>query len=73
MIRLRKPSGDVQYTCPMHPQVVKDEMGECPICHMDLVPVNNVVADTAQHEHLPVDTIEEQHNENYNCANATRN
>lgn len=26
------------YTCPMHPQVIKDEMGTCPICGMDLVP-----------------------------------
>ena len=27
-----------QYTCPMHPEVVKDEPGDCPICGMDLVP-----------------------------------
>jgi Cu(I)/Ag(I) efflux system membrane fusion protein len=27
------------YTCPMHPQVKSDEPGQCPICHMDLVPV----------------------------------
>lgn len=26
------------YTCPMHPQVIKHEMGTCPICAMDLVP-----------------------------------
>lgn len=26
------------FTCPMHPQVVKHEMGTCPICAMDLVP-----------------------------------
>ncbi|MCF6278755.1 MAG: heavy metal translocating P-type ATPase [Flavobacteriaceae bacterium] len=29
----------VQYTCPMHPEVIKDEMGSCPICGMDLVPM----------------------------------
>ena len=29
----------VQYTCPMHPEIIKDEMGSCPICGMDLVPV----------------------------------
>jgi len=27
------------YTCPMHPQVIRDEPGTCPICHMDLVPM----------------------------------
>ncbi|AUS06830.1 heavy metal translocating P-type ATPase [Pseudotamlana carrageenivorans] len=26
-----------QYTCPMHPEVIKDEAGDCPICGMDLV------------------------------------
>ncbi|MBF9252207.1 efflux RND transporter periplasmic adaptor subunit [Pontibacter sp. 172403-2] len=28
------------YTCPMHPQIVRDEPGTCPICGMDLVPVS---------------------------------
>ena len=27
-----------QYTCPMHPQIVREEPGNCPICGMDLVP-----------------------------------
>ena len=27
-----------EYTCSMHPEVVKDEPGSCPICGMDLVP-----------------------------------
>ena len=27
-----------QYTCPMHPQIVRDAPGPCPICGMDLVP-----------------------------------
>ena len=26
-----------QYTCPMHPEIIKDEAGSCPICGMDLV------------------------------------
>ena len=28
-----------EYTCPMHPEIVKDEPGSCPICGMDLVPM----------------------------------
>ena len=27
-----------EYTCPMHPEVIRDEPGSCPICGMDLVP-----------------------------------
>lgn len=27
-----------KYTCPMHPQVLKDEPGKCPLCGMDLIP-----------------------------------
>ncbi len=29
----------VQYTCPMHPEIIRDEPGSCPICGMDLVPL----------------------------------
>ena len=28
-----------KYTCPMHPQVIKDKPGTCPICGMELVKV----------------------------------
>ena len=28
-----------QYTCPMHPEIVKSKPGDCPICGMDLVPL----------------------------------
>jgi Cu2+-exporting ATPase len=27
------------YTCPMHPEIIKDSPGSCPICGMDLVPM----------------------------------
>lgn len=27
------------YTCPMHPQIVRNKPGECPICGMKLVPL----------------------------------
>ena len=32
-------SNKQQWTCPMHPEIVKDEAGSCPICGMDLVPM----------------------------------
>lgn len=28
-----------KYTCPMHPEIIRDEPGSCPICGMDLVPM----------------------------------
>src|ERR1700733_2163123 len=28
-----------QYTCPMHPQIVSDKFGTCPICGMSLEPL----------------------------------
>jgi Cu(I)/Ag(I) efflux system membrane fusion protein len=28
-----------KYHCPMHPQIVSDQPGECPICHMTLEPI----------------------------------
>lgn len=31
--------GLTQYTCPMHPQIIKDRPGNCPICGMSLEPV----------------------------------
>jgi Cu2+-exporting ATPase len=34
-----------KYTCPMHPEIIKDNAGSCPICGMDLVamvPSDNV-------------------------------
>jgi Cu(I)/Ag(I) efflux system membrane fusion protein len=31
-----------EYTCPMHPQVIKDKPGTCPICGMDLVKKSGV-------------------------------
>jgi Cu+-exporting ATPase len=30
--------GQVEYTCPMHPEVVRDQPGSCPLCGMALEP-----------------------------------
>src|SRR5262245_35419748 len=30
--------GRIEYTCPMHPQIVTDRPGSCPICGMALEP-----------------------------------
>ena len=36
--RMTSQSG-AQYTCPMHPEIVRDEPGSCPICGMALEPM----------------------------------
>jgi len=37
----------VLYTCSMHPQVIQDHPGLCPICHMPLTPVTFAAHDHA--------------------------
>jgi Cu(I)/Ag(I) efflux system membrane fusion protein len=39
-------SGD-KYTCPMHPQVVQDKPGACPVCGMDLVKAGTATNDNS--------------------------
>ncbi len=34
-------AAEKQYTCPMHPFIVTDQPGACPICGMALVPVKS--------------------------------
>lgn len=40
LVEQPSPGKDVnKYTCPMHPEIIRDEPGSCPICGMDLVPM----------------------------------
>jgi Heavy metal binding domain len=38
------------YTCPMHPQVVRNAPGQCPICGMNLVKKESASPEGAAHE-----------------------
>ncbi|WP_227662954.1 heavy metal-binding domain-containing protein [Marinobacter daqiaonensis] len=33
----KQEKAETEYTCPMHPEIVRDEPGSCPKCGMDLV------------------------------------
>ncbi len=37
--QLPKAARGTQYTCPMHPEILRDAPGDCPLCGMALVPV----------------------------------
>ncbi len=50
-------SHDQQYTCSMHPEVIKNEPGKCPICGMNLIPVK---ADKSAHEEHKVHHTQKQ-------------
>ncbi|MFA5123786.1 copper-translocating P-type ATPase, partial [Zavarzinia sp.] len=40
------------YTCPMHPEIVRDAPGDCPICGMALVPIAGTGAGPADDSEL---------------------
>ncbi len=39
-----------KYMGPMHPEIIRDKPGKCPICGMDLEPIGGVVGDFTPHE-----------------------
>ncbi len=49
-----KPAAPAQagatYTCPMHPEIVRDDPGDCPVCGMALEPVTVTVEEEANPE-----------------------
>jgi Cu+-exporting ATPase len=44
--------GRVSYTCPMHPEIVRDRPGSCPICGMALEPMSVGAEHDEDHELL---------------------
>ncbi|HTN07922.1 efflux RND transporter periplasmic adaptor subunit [Agriterribacter sp.] len=40
-ITAHQHNNEGKYTCPMHPQIIRDKPGTCPICGMDLVPMSS--------------------------------
>jgi Cu(I)/Ag(I) efflux system membrane fusion protein len=53
------PSAEAKtrYTCPMHPTIVSDHPGDCPICGMALVKVGSVHDDEASGGASPVEGL----------------
>jgi len=43
---------DTQFTCPMHPEIVRDEPGDCPICGMALEPMGVPTGDEGPNPEL---------------------
>ncbi len=51
------------YQCPMHPQIIQDHAGACPICGMDLVPMDGegtAAASLAGHAAITIDPERQQ-------------
>ena len=43
------------WTCPMHPEVMEEEPGDCPICHMKLVQMEGRKGDMGEQGALEID------------------
>src|SRR5262245_42032368 len=48
-----KPSAaNSKYTCPMHPEIVQETPGDCPICGMALEPLSITIEEEINPEYL---------------------
>src|SRR6185503_7290095 len=47
---VRNPQSEIEYTCPMHPEIVQMGPGSCPICGMALEPKEITLDDAPDSE-----------------------
>ncbi len=50
--KIQNPKSEIEYTCPMHPQIVQIGPGSCPICGMALEPKVISLEDTPDYEYF---------------------
>ncbi len=50
--KVQNPKSEIEYTCPMHPQIVQIGPGSCPICGMALEPKEITLSDAPDPEFL---------------------
>ncbi len=41
LVKIPEKKKNIEWTCPMHPEILQDHPGDCPICGMDLVPISS--------------------------------
>lgn len=51
VVQMRNTAGFQKYTCPMHPQIIEDAPGNCPLCGMRLVPLTQPGAHSSHESH----------------------
>jgi Cu2+-exporting ATPase len=51
VININEVKGFQKYTCPMHPQIVQDDPGKCPLCGMTLVPLSKTISHSGHGSH----------------------
>lgn len=49
----QKEEKEQRYQCPMHPTYISDEPGDCPICGMKLIPIEEEEEEEGMEEELP--------------------
>lgn len=54
MGRVMAPDLEGKWICPMHPEVIQDGEGSCPVCEMPLVPTEQMGYTTAKSEEAPL-------------------